>query len=244
MFRTLFPCGIGGFEDIARQTALSFEHQAEYYLNLPDRAFRYHHLYLFIVLNMLQCRAAHLHMFFTVRKLNFDPVACKLTQVSPAVLENLAQKLECKHQISGLTGDKKGALALLQQVNTISARIPGSHASNIYVCNEIRSYFSYFGLPHLFFTFNPSPAHSPIFQVMYGDHTVDLSQCFPFMVNGCKCALHLAHDPVAGADFFEFMWRACFSHLLGCDFDTQSSSDKGGIFGRIRAFYGSSEYTE
>ncbi|KAG1772158.1 hypothetical protein EDD22DRAFT_768732 [Suillus occidentalis] len=40
------------------------------------------------------------------------------------------------------------------------------------------------------------------------------------------------------------MWRACFEHLLGWDFAKQRSSDVGGLFGRIRAFYGSSEYTE
>lgn len=244
MFPTLFPCGIGGFEDKQRETPLSFEHQAQYYLNLCDRAFRYHHSYLFVILNMLQRRAAHLHTFFTVRKTNFDQVARQLTQVSPLVLENLACKLEREHNISQLSTEEKAALALLHQVNTISARIPGSHASKIYVRNEIRSYFSYFGLPHLFFTFNPSPAHSPVFQVMYGDRTVDLSHRFPSLVSARERALRLAHDPVAAANFFEFMWCACFAHLLGWDFDAHESSSRGGIFGHIRAFYGSSEYTE
>ncbi|KAG1831607.1 hypothetical protein EV424DRAFT_1314205, partial [Suillus variegatus] len=241
MFPTLFPCGIGGFEDGQRDTALAFEQQAQYYLNLPDRAFRYHHSYLFVILNMLQRRAAHLHTFFTVRQSNFGPIARKLTQVSPAILESLACKLEREHKASQLTVQEKAALALLQQVNTISARIPGSHASKIYVRNEMRSYFSYFGLPHLFFTFNPSAAHSPVFQIMYGDHTVDLTQRFPSLVCGRERALRLARDPVAAADFFEFMWRTCFKCLLGWDFDHERSSAKGGIFGRIRAFYGSSE---
>lgn len=184
MFPMLFPCGIGGFEDKLREAALSFEQQAQYYLNLPDRAFRYHHSYLFVVLNILQRRAAHLHTFFTVRKSNFHDVARKLTQVSSTVLETLATKLEREHRSSTLTVEEQGAMSLLQQVNTISARIPGSHASKIYVRNEIRSYFSYFGLPHLFFTFNPSPAHSPVFQVMFGDDTVDLSHRLPTLVNG------------------------------------------------------------
>jgi hypothetical protein len=54
MFPTLFPYGISSFEDKERETPLSFEHQAQYYLNLADCAFRYHHSYLFVVLNMLQ----------------------------------------------------------------------------------------------------------------------------------------------------------------------------------------------
>ncbi|KAG1761818.1 hypothetical protein EDD22DRAFT_736177, partial [Suillus occidentalis] len=35
-----------------------------------------------------------------------------------------------------------------------------------------------------------------------------------------------------------------FKHLLGWDFEKRRSSVDGGLFGRIRAFYGSSEYTE
>jgi hypothetical protein len=137
MFPTLFPYGIGGFEDKDRHTALSFEHQAQYYLNLTDRNFRYHHSYLFFVLNMLQRCAAHLHTFFTVRKSNFNSIARQLTQVSPAVLDTLAAKLELEHNVSQLNTEEKGALTLLQKVNMISARIPGSHASKIYVHNKI-----------------------------------------------------------------------------------------------------------
>ncbi|KAG2337333.1 hypothetical protein BDR05DRAFT_836378, partial [Suillus weaverae] len=241
MFPTLFPCGIGCFEDQQRSTPLSFEQQARYYLNLSDRAFRYHHSYMFLMLNILQCCAAHLHTFFTVRKSNFSLVACKLTQVSAAVLESLVFKLEHEHSLLSLTVEEKGTMALLQQVNTISARIPGSHTSKIYVLNEIHSYFSYFGLPHLFFTFNLSAAHSPVFQVMFGDTTVDLSERFPTMISGCEHALRLAQDPVAAADFFEFMWRTGFEHLLRWDFAKRQSSVSGGLFGHIHAFYGSSE---
>ncbi|KIK78680.1 hypothetical protein PAXRUDRAFT_163323, partial [Paxillus rubicundulus Ve08.2h10] len=95
------------------------------------------------------------------------------------------------------------ALSLLKHVNTISAHIPGSEASKIFIHNEICSYFSYFGLPHLFFTFNPSVAHSPIFQVMNGDLKVDLSEWFPSLVSAHEHVICLAHDAVAAADFFE-----------------------------------------
>jgi hypothetical protein len=88
---------------------------------------------------------------FTVRKSNFNSITRQLTQVSPAVLDTLAAKLELEHNVSQLNTEEKGPLMLLQKVNMISARIPGSHASKIYVRNEIRGYFSHFGLPHLFF---------------------------------------------------------------------------------------------
>jgi len=37
-------------------------------------------------------------------------------------------------------------------------------------------------MPHVYFTANPNPAHSPIFQVIYGDTTVDLTKHYPFLV--------------------------------------------------------------
>src|SRR6202042_2302034 len=93
---------------------------------------------------------------------------------------------------------------LLKQLNMVSAQIPGSQASKIFVRNEIRSYFSEFGLPHIYFTFNPSVTHSPIFQVMFGDQSIDLTSRFPFLVPSNERALRLAKDPVAAADFFDF----------------------------------------
>jgi hypothetical protein len=80
-----------------------------------------------------------------VGKLNFDSVACKLTAVTPALLKALATKLEQEWKLVSPSPEECNALQLLQQVNTLSARIPGSQASKIFVRNEICSYFSYFG---------------------------------------------------------------------------------------------------
>ena len=244
MFPTLFPFGIGGFEDKSRPTAISFKEQAQYYFNISDRAFRYHFSYIFVALNMLQRRMAHLHTSFTVRSSNFDSIARRLIAVSPDVLNHLARHLEEEKHISDLTQEQKNAFELLKKVNTISARIPGSQAAKIFARNEIRNFFGYFGLPHLFFTFNTSAAHSPIFQVMFGDKTVDLSCRFPKIVSSRERALRLAKDPVAAADFFEFSVTCLFRYLLGWDYSTSSSSKEGGILGKIRAFYGTCEFTE
>ncbi|KAG1801878.1 hypothetical protein EV424DRAFT_1331589, partial [Suillus variegatus] len=241
MYPTLFPYGIGGFEDKTRQTALSFNRQAKHMLNISDCNFRYHESFLFVVLNMLQRRRAHLQTYFAVRKSDFEAVARNLTSVSADVLQNLANRIEQECKISDLTEVEQNAFQLLRQVNTMSTHIPGSQASKIFVRNEIRNYFGYFGLPHIFFTFNPSAAHSPIFQVIYGDRTVDLSERFPRMPDGRMRATRLAHDPVAAADFYKFSYQCLFRHLLGCDFDRQESVAKGGILGCVRAFYGTSE---
>ncbi|TEB31911.1 hypothetical protein FA13DRAFT_1791208 [Coprinellus micaceus] len=67
MYPTLFPFGIGGFEDHTHPTALAFDSQAQYYLNIHGKSFRYHFSYLFVILNMIQCWKAHLQTHFTVQ---------------------------------------------------------------------------------------------------------------------------------------------------------------------------------
>jgi hypothetical protein len=82
MYPTLYPFGIGGFKDKSRPTALSFECQARYYLNIPDKCFRHHFSYLFVVLNMIQHCKAHLHTHFTVHTSRFKAVAHRLSSLT------------------------------------------------------------------------------------------------------------------------------------------------------------------
>ena len=246
MFPTLFPLGIAGFEHPSRRPKVSFQAQTNALLDVPDKSFRRHQTFIFVALNIMQRRLSHLHTHFTVRKCNFESVALKLTSLTPETLSRLAEHLEREGSLKSLTPDEKQALSLLNHVNTISARIPGSQAAKIFTRNEIRSYFGEFGLPHLFFTFNPSVTHSPIFQLMVGDQSIDLSKCFPFVVPPKERAARVVADPVAAADFFEFCVTSAsvFEHLFGWNYNLRRSNDKGGILGHVQAFYGTSEFTE
>lgn len=76
---------------------------------------------------------AHLHTFFTVKNSNFDSVARQLIAISPDVLSDLAKHLEQEKGFSNLTSEQHHALDLLKKVNTISACIPGSQASKIFI---------------------------------------------------------------------------------------------------------------
>ncbi|KAF6743599.1 hypothetical protein DFP72DRAFT_827526, partial [Ephemerocybe angulata] len=241
MYPLLFPFGIGGFEDPNCETALAFNNQAQYYFNLPDKEFRYHYSYLFVVLNIIQCRMSHLHTHFTVNSARFQAVAQSLTSLPAQTISDVAEIIESERSTKSLSADQKKALDLLRYVNTVAEKVPGSYAAKISARADIRSYFSYFGLSHLFFTFNPSAVHSPIFQVMYGDKSIDLSSRFPIVPPSNERVRRLVHDPVAAADFFDYAFKTLFEHLLGWNFAERRSSERGGIFGRIRAFYGLTE---
>ena len=244
MFPTLFPFGIGGFEHPLREPKVSFQAHANALLDVPEKSFRQHQSFIFVALNIMQRRLSHLHTHFTVRKSNFDSIATKLTSLSSDVLVRLADHLESEGTSHTLTEVERDALTLLNHVNTISAQIPGSQSAKIFTRNEIRSYFLEFGLPQLYFTFNPSVTHNPIFQVMVGDESVDLTTQFPFVVPSKERALRLAQDPVAAADFFEFCVTSIFEHLFGWNYVTRKSNEKGGILGHLRSFYGTCEFTE
>ena len=244
MYPTLFPAGTGGFEIPDRVCALSFANQAKYCLDLVDRTFRYHHSFLFVVLNIIQRRTAHLQTHFTIRRSRFESVASKLVAVKSSVLRSVADHLEHEGKYSDLSSEQRSALDLLKHVNTIAARIPGSQAAKIFMRNEIRSYCGYFGLPHIYITLNPNAAHSPIFQAMFGDETVDLTKRFPVLVSARERAIRLAKDPVAGADFFNFCVMSIFRYMFGWDYEKQESTPSGGILGKLEAFYGSSEFTD
>lgn len=120
-----------------------------------------------------------------------------------------------------------------------------SQCSKIHARHEIRGFFSHLGLPTLFFTFNPSATHSPIFQVIFGYHDIDLESEHPLLPDTRSTrARNAAKDPVAAADFFDFMRTCLFADLFGWDFKAAQTKPEGGIFGKLRAHYGATELTE
>lgn len=203
MFPTLFPLGIGGFEDHSRQMPVSLESHAKHLLDLPDCRFHYHQFYVFVVLSLIQCQKAHLHTSLSIKTSRFSTIAPALLSVCPEVLTSLAHNIWDEYNPTLFTQEEKNALALLKEVNTIFAYVPGSQASKVIIRHEIRSYFLHFSLPTLFFTFNPSATHSPVFQVIFGKHDIDLLSEHPLIPETrADRALNVAKDPAASADFF------------------------------------------
>lgn len=228
MFPMLFPYGCGGFEQ-ERDPPISFERQANYFLDICDRSFRKHHLFLFVVLNMMQRRSAHLHTFLLVKRDRFSSVAKTISTLDADMIQRVADRLEKEKFIENPSDEEKQVQALLRETQAISGKVPGSSAYKIGCRSEIRAFMGYFGMPVLFFTCNPNAVHSPLFQVIYGDKSVDLSTRFPTLVSYNERALRLAEDPVAAADFFEFSFKCIFEYLFGWDFVRSCSKRAGGI---------------
>ncbi len=215
MFPTLYPYGKGSFEDSVQQVTIGFRNQANLYLDLSDRVFRRHNSFIFMAMNMIQHRDAHLHTHLAVKSSNFAATAANIEGVMPETLRSVSRHLEEQEHVSDLSADEQKVFTLLSKVRTISSKITGSEASKITYRNEIKAYCAHFSIPHIYFMANPDPVNSLIFQVIAGDTMVDLDEHFPHMVDYiCRC-LRLAADPVAALDFFNFLCKAMMRYLFG-----------------------------
>ena len=67
---------------------------------------------MFLTLNILQHRLAHLHTYFTVKKRHFDSVAKKLVSLTPELIASVATHLEREGAYADLTPSQRNALDL------------------------------------------------------------------------------------------------------------------------------------
>jgi hypothetical protein len=244
MFPTLYPFGIGGFEQPKRKVKLSLQLHANCLLDLEDKCFRYHWFFLFVVFNIMQRCSCHLHTHLTVQKDCFGAVADRLTSITPETLQAISSIIENEGKMSNLTVKQKSAFELLSYVNVISAHQPGSHASKLKCRSTIRDYMGYWGIAHVYLTINLCAAHSQIFQISFGGCSVDLTKQYPSLVPHGERAIRVAMDPIAAADFYEFCVRVMFQDLFGWDFDRHCSSEEGGILGKLDVHYSMTEVME
>ena len=204
MYPTLYPYGTGGFKDPTHPVTVSFQKQANYYLDIAECSFQYHHSFIFVVVNILQRRAAHL-----VSKLFL-----KVYYQSLLTLFIVASHHKNEGKVTDLSAEKKKVFDLINEVTNVSARLPGLQASKIFCHNKIHSYSGLFGTPILFLTVNPNPTQSPMFQVIFGDQTINLDDRFPVLVSCTENALRLAKDPVEAAGFLIFLSSVFLSSYL------------------------------
>jgi len=114
MFPTLFPLGLGGFDNPARHTKLSFEAQANAFLDVADKSFRHHHSYIFVALNIIQRRLSHLHTHSLCANPSLTGIAKDLTTVSSEVLQTLADHLQQEKKWGVLSSDERHAFESTQ----------------------------------------------------------------------------------------------------------------------------------
>ncbi|KAE8222285.1 hypothetical protein CF319_g4493 [Tilletia indica] len=242
MFPTLFPWGIGGFEQ-HRAVSLGFKRQAAHLLDIADPAFRRHWSYVFVVANIQHRRLIHLGSQLACKARDFDEVARALQGLDLETVRNVVSHLGDGGSMRTLSAHEADVQRLLKKCELVSVRVPGSKAAMNLARAEIRSYIGEHGIFQLFLTLNPSPLHSPVFQVFFGDTGMNLNIPVPMDLSAHERSVRVADDPVAASDYFHFHVHAVFKYLFGWDFKLKQSTPQGGLLGHLAAFYMVKEHT-
>ena len=107
IYPTLFPYGIGGFEDQTRDIPISMRQHVKHLCGLADRRFQEHYSFMFTAFNILQRRAVLLHTSLKVRKANFNIVASDFASVSLETVHIVTERISRGDLITANTAEER-----------------------------------------------------------------------------------------------------------------------------------------
>lgn len=139
MYPTLFPYGIGGFEDCNCRVKVSMHCHVKHLFSLHDKRFQEHYSFLFTVFNVLQWCEMLLCVGLKAKKRNFDSLASKFAQVSSEAVHAVTERIAAGDHITANTDEEHQVLELMKQVNAVSSYVPGSAASKSVQRSELKA---------------------------------------------------------------------------------------------------------
>ncbi|THU98177.1 hypothetical protein K435DRAFT_623427, partial [Dendrothele bispora CBS 962.96] len=245
LWPTLFPYGVGFFEDHTRKTSgfreVPLYLHARNYLNLADRRFQTHLSFMFVIHNILLVRRSSSRTRLAVQRSWWPFAAQAMDNVDDATLVDFRDHLidkKNRKDASPVKPKSKGEEAimkLLRHVQYVDDHVDGSMGNVAMMREQIRAITRTAGTPSLFFTPNPADGHNPIVSYLAGkDINIDTLFSNPDSRFTSTDRLRtLAENPVAGASFFHLMVEEFIGKFLGVN-----RGDKHGVFGRVRFYYG------
>ena len=235
VYPTLFPYGIGGFEDNRRSKKLSFKYHVKHLFNLADHRFQEHYSFMFTVFSVLQRRYILLHTGLKVKKSSYLKVATEIASVNHAAVTRVCEKLKGSEP-SKQTYDteERKVLKLMQELKFVTRDVPGSAAARLNMRNEIRGLTMELGLPSFYLTINPADVHNPLVRFLAGSD-IEIDDLLPEQVTNVReQSILIARNPVAAARFFNVMMKAFIKNILGYENKAVSS----GVLGVVKGYYG------
>ncbi|THV01806.1 hypothetical protein K435DRAFT_654566 [Dendrothele bispora CBS 962.96] len=227
LWPTLFPYGVGmmennedrsndsiGFRNIDMKT-----HVAHLLQSGPNCRFQTHLSFIFVMGNLIQRRQTSFNAKLAVKRSWFPRVEALLNQITEST-QLIFQKSAAK---------------LVQYVNYVAEHIPGSMTEIQNMCEEMFSIVNTDGLPHIFLTLNPTDTNNPIAQVL-AHRGINLDKFFHDLKPGAENLERsslMAHNPIAGAEFFHTSVTNLLEILLGT-----KRVNKKGVFGEVCIYYG------
>ena len=223
-FPTLFPYGNGGHCTPWRKS-ISLQAWAKWALSHHSRRFAQHLVFMYVVYDVVQRRAAALGYSLLVKSQRWLQTQELIAGITHKQLCKAAELVKTTNICTD-----PAVLALKQLVQLVSAHVPHLFAKCYEYCLQLRALMITDGMPLLWITFNPSDLRSPIVFSLAG---VSLP-----VSDGAASAFKTATatmNPVAIATFFDETCKAIFDHLLAAG----SSEDR--LFGPMSTYFGTVE---
>ncbi|PPQ76590.1 hypothetical protein CVT24_013026 [Panaeolus cyanescens] len=236
IYPTLYPYGIGGFENEMRTVPVSIHRHIQLLLNYADDRFQVHHSFMFTVFNILQRRQVLLHTHNRVQNRQFRDFAQRFSSVSAEAVAEYAEKMKDSSSHFDSTEQDQLISRLLSEINIVTQNVSGTPAAKKKLRNQLRALILQKGLPTFFITLNPADIYNPILSFLSGRQIdpenmqeADIPQYF-------EQARFIARNPVVTAKFFDMYMRAFFDHLL--TYTDDEDLVENGILGKTDAYYG------
>lgn len=239
-FPTLFPVGNGGprqaEESITDMSSrnMSLETWAQLVLQRHGGRFAIHHIFAFLVFNMLvRSRNRRVSMLSVTRK-NFPEVERVVRSLSAERLERAKEELE----VSGKTTDE-GVNKLLRSLSLYGLRQPMSKECRLSMRRNIKSLIIRYGIPAIWFTLNPNDIMNPIKLRLAAYRSREPEEAEAFLTSldlMYKRARLAISDPISSVIFFHREISIFFKHYV--------RTGEESVFGRINQYFGAVETNE
>jgi hypothetical protein len=239
LYPTLYPFGVGGFEDSRRFPAISIKAHARHLLNIADGCFREHPSFLFSVFNVLQRREIGLRTMMRVSRSSFESKANVYANLQPETIQRVTDQLE-KGVNNFLKPDERRVFDLMRDVHLINSTVMGSGAARMSMRHQIWAMITSYGAPSLFITINPADVYNPLVKLLAGAD-IDVNTLLPDQIPTFhEQSILIAKDPALAARFFHIYMQSFFNVILQYDVDNHGSI-KPNMFGATKGYYGTVE---
>lgn len=236
LFPHLDPWGIGGFHHEMRKRRISLEEQLSHLVSIDNSPFSADESFAFVYFNISQKKKLIEDCIFRVN----ERVYTTLTEQLMATPDDVIKRMEAKYQNNPTyypdnDEEEKRLLRLLNQLQSINHKLPGSNGHKLRLRNEIRALIHRLGAPALWITINPSDVNNPLVRLIFGEDIKleDLERGED--LKKFQRQVLAAKNPHVAAIYFDRVIKAFIEIIL------RHGRDKAGLFGRCTGYYGTVE---
>ncbi|KAJ7788979.1 hypothetical protein B0H14DRAFT_2397881, partial [Mycena olivaceomarginata] len=150
MFPWLFPYGLGGIGHPAHKKRLSEAKHKHHLLMYHDKRFQTDLYFPMVAFNDLQIKSGVTGSHLLAKRKNFGNIVEQLRVIEPAVLTDLAQRMEAGDHVVPENEAEKTCFDLLKDLDHVGGHVQGSMTSKKYMRNEVWSLITFKGAPSWF----------------------------------------------------------------------------------------------